>query len=826
MSDLRVAIRSLRATPLVAAAAILSLALGIGANTAVFSLLDSLALKSLPIRDPGRVVRLSSAAAPDEGGPYSLSFYDELRRHRDLFDGTAAYNCCGSAMLASGGTTDAVTRMWVSGDFFPTLGVSAALGRTIQPEDDRAGGGPDGVVAMITDRLWRQRFGARADIAGLHVIVERVPVTIVGVLPPHFLGVEVGRTIDIALPARTEPAVMPAIPFNDNLAFLTILARLRSDRTPASTLDALHAAQPEIREATRPPGRPLPDWLMSPLLLSPAGRGSSALRSRFERPLVVLLAIAALVLLIASANLANLLLARGEARRGELAVRVALGASRWQLARPVLVESLAMAAGGTAVGLLFAAGAERAITAALSTASARVVLDLSFDWRLFAFTTGTMTVVALLFGVMPARRAAHVDPIEQLNARGRGTAGAARGGLSNALLVAQVATSLALIAAAGLFVRTFSELVRAPLGFDRDRVVTATVTAPNVAAGERKAFYRRLADVAAAVPGVAATGGSANPPLIGGMFGDFVVSAPGTKPADDAEAVSQIDTVTPGWFAAEGIPLRAGRDFDDRDTPDRPHAMIVNDAFVRRLLGARADAVGTRLALSFRVPIAGDIPYDTRTIVGVVGDAVFRSVRERSTPAIYLPLEQFDGPVMWTSYFLSIRSRSASPRALTHDLAAAFAAANPEMRTTFRPVADQVDEALAEDRLVAALSTVVGALALVLAAIGLYGVTAYTVARQRSEIGIRLALGAQPSRVLAQVISRVAALVAVGIGAGALLGLSLSRFAASLLFGVSPRDPVAFAVAAVVLALVGLIAACVPAYRASRLDPADVLRQP
>jgi putative ABC transport system permease protein len=454
-----------------------------------------------------------------------------------------------------------------------------------------------------------------------------------------------------------------------------------------------------------------------------------------------------------------------------------------------------------------------------------VVLDRSLDWRLFVFTMGTMTAAVLLFGTVPAVRASRVDPIEGLKTTGRGITNDPRGRLSSSLLVVQVATSLVLVVAAVLFARTFRRLLHAPLGFDRDRVTIVTVTAPSVKSTERKPFYRQLVDAAAHAPGVAAAGGSVNPPIIGGMIGDFVVSAPGTRPVADAEAISQTDTVTPGWFNAAGTSLRAGRDFDDRDTLTNEHVMIVNEAFVDRLLGGRRDAVGTRLALSFRSPIGGDIPYDTRTIVGVVGNAVYRSLRDASRPTIYFPLEQFDGPIMWTNFYLSVRSQAGSPRGLTRELTAALTSLSADLKLTFRPVSDQVDEALAQDRLVAALSGFVGALALLLAGIGLYGVTSYNVARQRSEIGIRLALGAQPNSVLRLMLSRVLALVGIGIGIGALASTWASRLAAPLLFEVSPRDPVAFTGAVAILVLVATCAAFLPARRASRIDPAEVLRE-
>ncbi len=824
MQDLRLAIRSLRATPVVTAVAILSLALGIGANTAVFSLLDRVALQSLPIGDPDRLVRLSGVNAPEEGGPYSYALYDQLRRRADLFDGMGAYNCCGLSTLTIGKETHEINRMWVTGDFFATLGVSAAAGRMIRPDDDRARGGVDGVVAVISDQLWRERFGTRRDAIGAAVVIERAPVTIVGVMPRGFLGLEVGRTVDVVLPVRSLTTVVPTFLFDDDSAFLAVLGRLRRDRTLAATIATLHTIQPDIRDATRPKGGDVPDWLQAPLTLLPAGRGTSTLRQHFEQPLVVLLAVVALVLLIACGNLANLLLARGLARRAEFAIRAALGGSCRQLVRPLLFESVALVVAGTAFGLLFARWASRAMTAALSTATGRIVFDERLDWRLMAFTIGITALTVLLFGIVPAMRAVRVDPVDGLKAHGRGTSTDGRRGLSTGLLVAQTAVSLALVVAAALFVETFQRLVRAPLGFDRDHVLMVTITAPTVPMPERPALYRRLVKAAAAVPGVASAGGSLNPPLIGMMIGDYVVSAPGTRPTPSSEPISRGDTVTPGWFDAEGMMLVDGRDFDDHDTLMSEHVFVVNEAFVQRLLGGRRDVVGTRLALTIRLPILGDVPWDTRRIVGVVKDSIYRSVRDTPKPAMYSPLAQLDVPFRWTNFFIAVRSRTASPQLLTHSLTTALSALHGDMRLRFQTVGEEVDEAIAQDRLVAAIAVVVGGLALLLAAIGLYGVTSYNVERQRSEIGIRLALGAQPYGVLGLMLSRVASLVGVGIIIGAIVSAWAAKFVASLLYGVEPRDPVSFVGAAVILAAVGAVAGWLPAWRASRIDPADVLR--
>jgi predicted permease len=824
MQDLRLAVRTLRATPVVTAVAILSLALGIGANTAVFSLLDHVALQSLPIADPDRLVRLSGVNAPEEGGPYSYALYDQLRRRGDLFDGIGAYNCCGLSTLTIGKETHEINRMWVTGDFFSTLGVPAAAGRMIRRDDDRASGGREGFVAVISDQLWRERFGASGNAIGAAVVIERAPVTIVGVMPPGFLGLEVGRTVDVALPVRTLTAVEPTFPFDDDSAFLAVLGRLRHDRTLAATIAALHAVQPDIRDAAQPKGGDAPEWLKAPLTLVRAGRGTSTLRQHFEQPLVVLLAVVALVLLIACANLANLLLARGLARRAEFAIRAALGASGSQLVRPLLSESFVLVAAGTACGLLFARWATHAMTAALSTPTGRIVFDQRLDWRLLAFTSGMTVLTVLLFGMVPGMRAARVDPIDGLKAQGRGVSTDGRRGLSTGLLVGQTAVSLVLVVAAALLVETFRGLVRAPLGFDRDHTLMVTVTAPTVPMAERQTLFHRMVKVAAEVPGVAGAGGSLNPPLIGMLIGDFVVSEPGTQPAPSAEPISRGDTVTPGWFGAEGMTVLDGRDFDDHDTLRSEQVSIVNEAFVQRILGGRRDAVGTRLALTLRLPIVGDVPWNTRRIVGVVNDSVYRSVRDTPKPAMYSPLAQFDAPLRYTNFFIVVRSRTGRAQSLRHELSAALTGLHDDVRLRFQTVAEQVDEAVAQDRLVAAIAVFVGVLAVLLAAIGLYGVTAYNVERQRSEIGIRLALGAQPNHVLRLVLSRVVGVVGAGILIGAVVSAWASKFVASLLYSVEPRDPITFVSAAIILAAVGALAGWLPAWRASRTDPAAVLR--
>jgi predicted permease len=608
------------------------------------------------------------------------------------------------------------------------------------------------------------------------------------------------------------------------MTWLRIMLRLHPRQSLDAATAALRAVQPQIREGSLPKQFQA-QFLKDPFVLDPTGGGTSTLRQRFERPLVTIFVVVALVLLIACANIANLQLGRGAARRHELSVRLALGASRWRLARQSLIESVVLAVIGAAFGLLFAAWASRALVAQLSTSTRRIVLDLSLDWRVLAFTAATMVATTILFGIAPALRATGVGPMEALKEHGRGTGESSRSlGWSNGLIVAQVAMSLMLVVAAGLFVRTFERLAGVSLGFDRDRTVVVTVTAPTVPAADRNVFYHRLISAAAAVPGVAHAGGSLNPPLIGSLVGDIVVSAPGVMPGADAEAISQYIDITPGFLAAYGTAIRAGRDFDDRDTNAAPRVMLVNEAFVRRFLPGR-NPIGTLLALTARIPPSGDIPIGSRTVVGVVADAVYRSVRAPLRPTMYVPLAQRDGPLLFTYFYITVRSAAGSPALLTRSLDGALHAVNRDLSLTFRPVADQVNESLAQDRLVAMLSGFFGALALLLAGLGLYGVTAYAVARRRTEIGIRMALGAPPGGVVRLVLGRVLLLVGIGVLVGASLSLWASTFVSTLLFGLQPRDPATFAGAAVTLAAVGALSGWLPAWRASRIDPADVLRE-
>ena len=826
MHDIRLAVRSLRSTPVVSLVAVLSLALGIGANTAIFSLVNSLLLRTLPVAEPGRLVVVNEANTAFGGSSWTYAIWDNIRQRSQAFDGAIAW-ASPRFNLAQGGEQKPVDGMYVSGQYFTALGVPALVGRTITEDDDTRGGGKDGAVAVISYAFWQRQFGGAADAVGQTLVIERVPFTVVGITPPEFFGSEIGRAFDVAIPLGTEPLIRGKESNLDRRSswWLTVMLRLKPGQSIESATAALRGIQAQIREGAMPQ-----DWLprlqagflKEPFALAPAATGTSSLRVRYQRPLLTILVVVALVLLVACANIANLLLARATARRHELSVRLALGAPRWRLARQLLLESLVLSIAGAMLGLVFAAWGSRALVAQLSTQVNRVVLDLPLDWRVMGFTMAVSVATALLFGTAPAFRAARVDPIDALKEHGRSAGGDSRVSASSALVIAQVALSLVLVVAAGLFVRSFTGLTNVRLGFDRDQILVVNVNAlrSRVDPGERMALFQRLTDAVAGLPGVVRAAGSVVTPVSNNTWG-FNVSVPGAPELNERDRNVLMNMVTPGWFATYGTRLIAGRDIDARDTATAPHVALVNEAFVRRFFPGR-NAVG------------GTIEYPSGTsqhtppslVVGVVEDAVYRNLREPIRPTLYQPLAQYDATRFpLASASISVRAAAGSPLLLSRSVASALTSMDRDLAFTFRPLADQINASLIQERMVAMLSGFFGALALLLAALGLYGVTSYAVSRRRAEIGIRMALGAAPSGVVRLVLTRVTALVAIGVAVGAGVSVWASKFVATLLFGLEPRDPATLVSAAVVLAAIGAIAGWLPAYRASRIDPAQVLRE-
>jgi putative ABC transport system permease protein len=819
MSNLRLAIRTLSATPIVSLAAILSLTLGIGANTAIFSVVDSLLLRTLPVKEPGRLVQLVEASA-DQQRSWTYPIWDEIRRRPQLFDGAFAWSAT-RFNLAAGGETEFVEGIWASGAMFDALGVPAILGRTFTDGDDRRGGGPDGPVAVISYGFWQRRFGGAADAIGRRLDIERVPVTVIGVTPPGFFGPDVGRAFDIALPLGIEPLVRGRETWLDGRStwWLSVMGRLKPGQSLEAAIQSIRDVQPQIRQATHPGWN---DYLKEPLTLVSSATGDSGLRRRYQRPVVILMSIVALVLLIASANIANLQLARATARRHELSVRLALGASRGQLVRLLFTESAVLATIGAAGGVLLARWGSRLLVAQLSTPTNRVYLDLPVDWRVLGFTIAATAITALLFGTAPAYRATAVEPMDAIKEHGRGAANQGHARMSGSLVIAQVALAVVLVAAAGLFVRTFVSLAGRPLGFEANRVLVATLDAQRarIAAEDRLTMFDRVRQAVRSVPGVAGASLSVITPVTGQGW-NGMVDISDVAPLPGRQAMTFKNAVTPDWFDTFGTPLTAGRYFDDRDRRGAPVVAIVNQAFVRRFMNG-ANPIGHIVR---ERPIPGlpnkDMPKE---IVGVVADAVYRNLREPIPPTLYVPLAQLNESFAVPSISLNVRSVTGSPALLSRGVAAAVSTVNADVALTFRPLATLVNASLTQERVVATLSGFFGGLALLLAGLGLYGVTSYAVSRRRAEIGIRMALGAAPGGVIRLVLARVALLVGTGVAAGILVSLWAARFAEALLFGLTPRDPATLGAAALILAAVGALGGWIPARRASRIDPAQVLR--
>jgi predicted permease len=819
MPILRDVWRALRATPVVTAAAVLSLALGIGANTAIFSIINSLLVRTLPVREPQRLVQVF--CGPDRGS-WTNPLWEQVRNRPDLFDGAFAWTST-RFNLSQGGQTDFVPGIWASGRFFDVLGVPAILGRTFTPAEDARGGRPDGAIAVISYGLWQRRFAGSTGVIGKVLTIQRVPYTIVGVTPPDFFGPQVGSTFDVVLPIGTEPLQRGKESYLDRRGtwWLRVMARLKPQQSLDAGIAALRHVQPQIREATLPPdwrAEELKSYMTDPFTLVPAGTGTSSLRTNYRQPLYLLMGIVALVLLIACANVANLLLARAAARRHEFSVRLALGASGWRISKQLLVESLALSGAGAALGIVLALWGSRLLVRQLSTQANVVFLDLSLDWRVLAFTTAVAMATALIFGLAPAMQATRIQPMESIKEQGRTIAAESRVGFGSALVVAQISLSLVLVVGAGLFMRTFSSLAALNLGFDRDPILTVGVSLQTITSDDeaRRALYQRVLDATRAEPGVASASLSAIVPVSGSMWNTTIQNPPGLS-LTGRQREMYVNHVSPDWFRTYGTPIVAGRDITDRDTHDGPPVTLINETAARRFFSG-ANPIGQTIRQVGDKPTSPPIE-----IVGVVKDAAYSGLREMIPATMYRPFVQESAAEPATN--LSVRTAARSPALLTRGIASALGSVNPNLALTFRPLADQIKASYIRERMLTMVSGFFGGVALLLAGIGLYGVMSYAVTRRRLEIGIRLALGASPNSIIRLVLRRVVVLVLAGVIVGGTLSLWLGKFIGALLFNLQPRDPATLAGAIAVLAGIGLLASAVPAWRASRIDPTKVLRE-
>lgn len=820
--DLKFALRQMRQTPMVSGVALPSLALGIGANVAIFSLVNALMLKALPVHQPDRLVQIQLINANQRANTTSFTNaqWEYLRDHQDVFTGVTAV---GSARfnLNAGGEARPVPGLFVSGRFLDTLGVAPILGRGFTEQDDRRGGEP---VAILSYGFWQREFGGDRNVLGRTVSLDGHAFTILGVTPPDFFGVRVGGTFDVMLPIGNEPIIRGVESALDRRSFwwITMFGRLAPGQTPAQAEARLRALQPQLREATMPPDYRPEDrsrYLDDPFGVTPAATGISNLRDRYSRPLYVLLGIVGLVLMIACANMANLLLAQSVARRRELAVRLSLGAGRLQLVRQLLVESVMLSLVGAIAGLAMASWGSQALVAMLSTRTNLVALDLSMDWRVFGFTAAVGLITGLLFGVVPALRGTALSPADALRDHARGiVSGGGRLSFGHGLVALQVALSFMLVFGSTLFVRTLVGLTSQRMGFESDHVLVATLDLRRTGTQPdgRLAVFQHSRDAIAAVPGIDAAAASFVTPVSGSTW-NLRVSVPGFQ-GQERDPSSLYNGVTHDYFRALGTPLLAGRDFTPADAAGRPDVAIVNEAFAKKFYFGQ-NPVGKTFVIGGFGPTRKDRQHE---IIGLVADAKYRSLREEPQPTMYAPMAQQSE--IGSSVRLAIKTTGppwGSREAVLH----AINGVNKEIVVDFRTLEEDLGVAVQQERLIASLSAFFGGLALLLAALGLYGVMSYSVTRRRNEIGIRVALGAEPDSVVRLVLRHVTLITVVGLVLGAAGAVGTGRFINTLLFNLATYDRTMIAVTAVTLAAAAAVAGYLPARRAARIDPMIALRE-
>lgn len=808
IQDLRFGLRQVRRNPGFAAVAIITLALGIGANTAIFSVLNAVRLRALPVRTPARLVQLEQTFRGKAYNFFSYPTYIQLRNDDNAFSSLFAW-AMQEMNLTLRGETEPAQGMFVTGNYFSGLGVPPFIGRTILPEDDRAGAPP---VAVLSYGFWQKRFGGDPGVIGKAITVEHVPVTIVGVTPSRFFGAEVGRAFELAVPLSLQPRLNPDRPLLNraDAQWIRLLARLAPSISEQRARAESTVLWPQIVKDVDPRG--MFGVHNFGLRIDPASTGLSQLRVEYSHPLLVLLSIAGLVLLIACANVANLLLARASTREREFAVRAALGAGRFRVARQMLTESILLAALGGAVGLVLAFWGAWALVGLLSTGGFnKVILNVSPDWRVLAFTACIGSLTAVLFGMVPALRAARmtVRSTDQTVSHGRGWA-------NRALMTGQIALSLALLMAAGLFVRSLQKLLTIDPGFNPHGVLLAQINPAR--AGYKgtalASLYQHLLERIQAIPGVRTVSLSSYPPLTGGggtFFSAAGVSIDGRRVAPGITGNVWLNQIGPRFFRTLGTPLLAGRDFSAHDSDRAPRVAIVSETLAREFFPDRS-AIGHQIQVGKRPPAE---------IVGVVKTMKYEKLRETPHYILFEPyLQSLDNA---GAVYVEIRS-AGSLSDLGSVIRRQIAGVAPQVPSETFTLDSWVNQFLTTDRMITAIAGVFGILAMLLAAVGLYGMMAYSVTQRTHEMGVRVALGAQRSNILRMIVGRGLRITLGGVGIGIGLALVLTRFLASLLYGVKSTDTLTLCVTSFVLLAVALLACYIPARRAANVDPMVALR--
>jgi putative ABC transport system permease protein len=817
--DLKYALRSLKRTPQFTAAAVMTLALGIGANTAIFSLIEAVMLRTLPVVAPDELqfvaIGLPGRTGDEITTASNYPWFERVRQRTDVFAGVTAFNIR-SFKIASESSAETVVGQYVSGNYHAVAGVPMALGRGFSSENDRAPGSSP--IAVISDGFWARRFNRRADVIGQAVVAGGRPLTIVGVTAPGFEGMVPGRSIEITLPLsiriQDEPDFLTGL---DSWTSMPLVARLKVGvdvRQAEAALQSVfreHMSRPETQGFSR-----TRDGQLRTALLLPAARGQARLRDDYNLTLTVLMGMVGVVLLIACINVANLLIVRGATRVREIAVRISVGAGRGRLLRQFLTESILLAISGGAIGFLLAGWGTRFIAALLRENQNPIVIDAQPDGTVLVFAGGLSALTGVLFGLAPAFGATRIAPTRALKTGSAGNGISHRSIGRQALAAGQIALSLVLIFGAALLVRTLQNLKGVDGGFETDNVVVFALDARDTTfpAARMSSLCTDVIERLRRRPGVSLASCSTMSPIDTAMEGRVIgiPSPPAGAPSDDTVLAN---TVTPDYFNTFGIQLLRGRLFTARDTAVTTRVAIVNETVARTYFGD-VDPVGRSLAWG-RKPD----PTSALTIVGVVRDAR-QSLRDTPPPMVYQPLAQILEPPQDLTAAVRATSNPAlvaglvrdEVSALTRDVAVAWV----------RTMRQQIAASLMSERLVALLSAAFGALALLLACLGLYGVISYDVTRRRKDIGIRLALGATRATVVADVLRQVGIIATTGLVVGLIGAWFASQLVSGLLFGLTARDPATLVITALTLAFTAMLAGYLPARRAAQVDPALTLR--
>lgn len=829
MRDLRLAFRTLFHTPFLTSVAILSLALGIGANGAIFSLFDQILLRSLPVVEPGGLVNLSAPGpkpgsqscnqAGDCDAVFSYPMFRDLERAEIGFSGIAAHRVFG-ANLGYRGETRNVEGMLVSGSYFPVLGVQPALGRLLGPGDDETIGGH--FVAVLSHSYWETQLGADPSILNQTIVVNGQPLTIVGVAQRGFEGTTLGSRPAVFVPISMRAEMSPGFSGFDNRReyWIYLFGRLRPGTSlegAATTINAVYRGILNEVEASLQQGmseQTMAQFRSKEIVLERGGRGQSSVHSEVRTPLILLFAVTGVVLLIACANIANLLLARGATRSREMAVRLSLGASRRRVLAQLLTESLVLALLGAVASLLVAQWT-LSLIGSLLPPEAVGRFDLTLQPRVVAFSALLATGTAFLFGIFPALHSTRPELISTIRAgvaqiTGSRTAERFR----STLVTTQMALSMVLLVSAGLFLRSLSNISRIDLGLAADDLVVFEI-APELNGyepGRSQILFRQLEEELTALPGVTGVTAAMVPVLAGNSWGTDV-RVEGFEAGPDVDINSRYNEVGAGYFSTLGIPLLSGREFTPADAEGTARVAVVNEAFLRKF-GLGRDAVGRR----FGTGRGEDLDIE---IVGVVQNASYSDVKEEVPPLFFTPYLQ-NGRLGVMSFYVRA---GGDPQSILRAIPGVVARLDPNLPVAnLKTLPQQIRENVFLDRMISTLSTAFAFVATLLAAVGLYGVLAYTVAQRTREIGVRMALGADPRRVRGMVLRKVAVFLAVGGALGLLAALGIGRLAESLLFGLEGDDPAVGAAAALLLILVALAAGYLPADRASRIDPMQALR--